>query len=352
MRFSLALAAFSAISMVDAAYFSEGWKPGQAPPTQAIPPGSKQTSVPLADFLKPKAAADAPPRKGILELVQELQTMATDALTAPLKSGPVADIIQRTTGLNVSQAIERAKAAALQDKWDSRIKLITDDNWEDVIEYEQLSPEEEESRTWLILITLSEQNAVTQFVEEQFIKAFNETMDNDDDLPGVKWGRIDYFNVTLITTKWLIFKAPLVVMASHRGKDLRFFHPTQIKMRELHDIMKEELWKSVPPWRSSWGPGGENAWVLHHAGIWLGKYNDIAGKVPKWALMMVTGVFGSFVIQLLHGRDKKKAAPVIKSDDAAKTAPPPVAPTTPKKSPAETKKEASKRNRSAKRTAD
>ncbi|KZO97970.1 hypothetical protein CALVIDRAFT_512512 [Calocera viscosa TUFC12733] len=257
MRLSLAVAGFTALSIANAAYFSEGWKPGQPPPTRGIRPGSKPTSVPLGDFMKPVTPAEAPPKKSIFELVADLQNMATDALTAPLRSGPVADLIHKTTGMNISYALEKAKEAKLHSRWDPRITAITDDTWEEIIEYEQLTPEEEENRVWLILITLPETNAITKFVEEQFNKAFNETMDNGNDLPNVKWATIDYFNVTVITTQWMVWKAPQILIANHRGKDLRFFQPTQIKLRELHDIMEEELWKSVPPWKSTWGPGGD-----------------------------------------------------------------------------------------------
>jgi hypothetical protein len=54
--------------------------------------------------------------------------------------------------------------------------------------------------------TLPEKNPVTQFVEEAFVAAFNETMENGNDLPDVRWARIDYFNVTLLTTKWMVWK--------------------------------------------------------------------------------------------------------------------------------------------------
>ncbi|KZT62945.1 hypothetical protein CALCODRAFT_489484 [Calocera cornea HHB12733] len=356
MRLSLALAGLSALSLANAAYFSQGWKPGQPLPTHGIQAGQKPNSVPIADFMKPKMAAEPAPRKSIFELAAYLQEMAQDALTSPLRSGPVADLITKTTGVNISEAMEKAKLAQSQSKFDPRIQQITDDTWEEIIEYEQLTPEEEDNRAWLILITLPERNAVAQFAEDQFVKAFNETMDNGNDLPDIKWGTIDYYNVTVLTTQWMVWKAPLILIASHRGKDLRFFHPTQIKLRELHDIMKEELWKSVPPWRSSWGPGGDNAWLLRKIGKGLAVYNDTAGKLPKWVIMMGTGVIGSFVIQFLHssGKKKDKNAPVLKKDADVKPAAPatPSAASTPKKLTGESRKEASKRNRAAKRMAD
>jgi hypothetical protein len=155
MRLSLALAALSACSVAHASYFSEGWKPGQAIPTGTAArgaPAANPTSFSLSDLLKPQAKADAPPRKSLFQLASDLQEMAQEAVLAPLRSGPLANWITSSTGLNVSQAIARAKAAASDDKWDKRIQLITDDNWEEIVEYEQLTPAEEDSRVWLILV--------------------------------------------------------------------------------------------------------------------------------------------------------------------------------------------------------
>lgn len=47
--------------------------------------------------------------------------------------------------------------------------------------------------------------AVSKFVDKMFDSAYNISQ-VEGDLPHVKWGRIDYFNVTYITTKWNIWQ--------------------------------------------------------------------------------------------------------------------------------------------------
>lgn len=49
-------------------------------------------------------------------------------------------------------------------------------------------------------------NAVSQKLDDSFDKAFNESTIAGD-LPNVRWGRIDYLNVTYLTTKWSIWQS-------------------------------------------------------------------------------------------------------------------------------------------------
>ncbi len=53
---------------------------------------------------------------------------------------------------------------------------------------------------------VSAQNeGISRFVDGEFDKAFNLTM-HENDLPNVRWGRIDYMNVTALTTKWVVWR--------------------------------------------------------------------------------------------------------------------------------------------------
>ena len=45
------------------------------------------------------------------------------------------------------------------------------------------------------------QGGISRLVDKQFDEAFNTTL-VEGDLPDVRFGRIDYLNVTYITTKW------------------------------------------------------------------------------------------------------------------------------------------------------
>lgn len=50
-----------------------------------------------------------------------------------------------------------------------------------------------------------QQGGISKLVDREFDAAYNETVIADD-LPNVKWGRIDYLNVTYLTTKWNVWR--------------------------------------------------------------------------------------------------------------------------------------------------
>ena len=52
---------------------------------------------------------------------------------------------------------------------------------------------------------MQQQGGISRLVDEQFDAAYNESVIAGD-LPDVRWGRIDYMNVTYITTKWNIWQ--------------------------------------------------------------------------------------------------------------------------------------------------
>ena len=54
-------------------------------------------------------------------------------------------------------------------------------------------------------VTTAQPQGVSKYADEQFDAAFNLTQ-IENDLPNVRWGRIDYINVTTITTKWNVWQ--------------------------------------------------------------------------------------------------------------------------------------------------
>jgi len=130
----LSAAAFSLflfVSTTNAQYFSVGWSPGQkvssqSTPAESVASSSSQTAVPAATENTPSTWT---PNSFIEKL---------------LASGPAVALLS-SLGLNVS--------AALNEKlWDERIQLITDENYQDVIVNETLTPKEEKERAWVILM--------------------------------------------------------------------------------------------------------------------------------------------------------------------------------------------------------
>lgn len=54
-------------------------------------------------------------------------------------------------------------------------------------------------------VTSAKQDGVSKFLDDVFDSAYNKTQ-LEGDLPHVRWGRIDYLNVTAITTKWVVWQ--------------------------------------------------------------------------------------------------------------------------------------------------
>ena len=50
-----------------------------------------------------------------------------------------------------------------------------------------------------------QQSGISKVLDEKFDEAYNITK-HENDIPDGKWGRIDYFDVTYLTTKWNIWQ--------------------------------------------------------------------------------------------------------------------------------------------------
>jgi len=112
-----------------AQYFSAGWTPGQAVPTEASsPPSFEPVTTPLP-----------PPRQGESRF----------SLSYMLSNGPVSQLFNRL-GINITERLEAAKVNS--EIWDNRIPLITDDNYNDLIVNEVLTTEEEKTRVWFLIM--------------------------------------------------------------------------------------------------------------------------------------------------------------------------------------------------------
>ena len=139
-----------------------------------------------------------------------------------LMSAPVASLFSKI-GIDITKTLETPKY------WDERISLITDNSYNDTIVNELLTEEEEETRTWVIMMYVliivffkkkvmhlslhystvtageSPRDSISKLMDNMFDNAYNESVVAGD-LPNVRWGRIDYFNVTYLTTKWNVWR--------------------------------------------------------------------------------------------------------------------------------------------------
>ncbi len=71
-------------------------------------------------------------------------------------------------------------------------------------------------------VTAAKQDGVSKYLDQVFDSAFNETS-YANDLPNIRWGRIDYLNVTHITTKWGIWQYVLARSLSEHNLTMVLF---------------------------------------------------------------------------------------------------------------------------------
>ncbi|KAF9035087.1 hypothetical protein BDZ89DRAFT_1062344 [Hymenopellis radicata] len=293
-----------AASAVRGQYFSEGWKPGQqraAPTAVPIQVDSTFESSGDAEFVAPKqpATEGTPDLLGLLDV------------NTYLTSEPAQALFQRF-GVNITERI----AAAQVSPWDDRIPLITDDNYEDMIVNEPLSDEEAADRVWAICITAAtgRQDGLSKFVDEAFDDAYNRTL-LADDMPNVRWGRIDYFNVTYLTTKWVVWQAPYVLILKDRGQSLRFYRPQNLRLRDaaLRDFLLADGWQVTTPWNTAYAPGGEREYIMEFFATWMTKIYNLVIRIPKFILLIVSGTVASFLIGFMHKKSPQAKKPAVKA---------------------------------------
>ncbi|KAF8914277.1 hypothetical protein CPB84DRAFT_1742067 [Gymnopilus junonius] len=313
MKASLAsLSALALVASVGAQYISAGWTPGQKineEPTAAVyVPGASET----AEAGSAPAAAATPFSLSSLLSLDKLLT-----------SEPAVKLFNNF-GINITERVQHAFPAKL---WDDRIELITDHNYKDLIVNETLTEEEEKERTWIIVIsvTASGQEGVSKYLDEMFDSAFNKTHIAGD-LPHVRWGRIDYLNVTYITTKWSIWQAPFLVVLRDRGQTLRFYRPHHLRLRDdsLREFLKVEGWKVTKPWSTSFAPGGSNEYIMDFMATWMTKLYNTFVIIPRWMMIIASGGIASLLIGFLHkssGKQEPSARPQVKTTNQAKPTP-------------------------------
>lgn len=286
----------SLTGLVNAQYFSAGWTPGQPVPSQN--PSPVHVSHP-----SPTPATQHGPGK--MSFLDSLVTL-----------GPLS-AVSSLIGLNITGAPDLT--------WDERIPLITDENYAELIVNEALTPEEEKERVWFLIITVTagQPEGVSKFVDSVFDATYNYTLEQGE-LPHVRFGRIDYLNVTSITTKWAVWSAPYLVVLKDRGQTLRFYKAGQIRLTDeiLHQFLKEEGWSMKEPWESVYGPGGEREYILDYLAQILTKIYGALVRVPKWIMYTMSGGLATFFINFLHKPTPPKSVskPVVKPATAPASA--------------------------------
>lgn len=121
-------------SLVQAQYFSEGWKPGQPVPT---PSASASAGF---DPTAQTASTPGTASTGLGGIFERLMT-----------SPPIASLFNKA-GVNITERLAAAHKAQAE-LWDTRIPFITDDNWQELIVNETFaSADEERDRVWFLIM--------------------------------------------------------------------------------------------------------------------------------------------------------------------------------------------------------
>ncbi|KAJ7018373.1 hypothetical protein C8F04DRAFT_1016341 [Mycena alexandri] len=296
------LSVLALVATANAQYFSDGWKPGQTV---------------TAENAAPSVGGAVPPRQDA-QPAEPFSFSNLFDLTKVLGSGPVKGLFEKA-GINIT---ERLEAAAVMP-WDMRVPLITDENYSDMVVNEELTPEEEEKRVWAIIVsaTSSRNEGLSKFIDTAFDDAYNDTLIAGD-LPHVRFARIDYLNVTYVTTKWNLWSAPSIVILKDRGQTLRFYRPNQLRMVNgaFRQFLERDGWTVTPPWKSAFAPGGSREFVLEFFAIWMTKLYLVVVRIPRWIMILISGSIASFAINIFHSFGSKKAPPPPKVAGGARPA--------------------------------
>ena len=132
------LSSFS--TSVYAQYFSAGWLPGQK---------VVQEEVNAREWAPGDNAQNSPPPSADTEAAPPAET--SFQWSRILTEGPIGDALLKV-GINMTAAKEEAERRRA-NMWDSRIPLITDDNYESLIPNETFPTEQEErDRVWFLVV--------------------------------------------------------------------------------------------------------------------------------------------------------------------------------------------------------
>ncbi|GAA5837201.1 hypothetical protein JCM9279_005614 [Rhodotorula babjevae] len=154
-------------------------------------------------------------------------------------------------------------------------------------------------------------------VSKVFLKGMDEVATYNSSAAGgslpanMRFARLGYARETILPTRWWLWRTPVIVIGTNRMRTLRFIRPGNVRpnVEALSDMLsKPALWQQVDVWEGKLAPGGSFEDRLHRvAKIWA-KIHRESAKVPKFALLAVSGFIMNFVVSWFHKDDDKKQA--------------------------------------------
>ncbi|KAH8079671.1 hypothetical protein HD553DRAFT_129537 [Filobasidium floriforme] len=217
----------------------------------------------------------------------------------------VAQTLEGMTGWNVTgmyaRVIRSKEFDRTRDEAEGFIRL-TDRNYDSLVKHEQL-PEGGKERVWFSIIHAPPSDVTsTAYLDAMTNAARIARSNKTDPLDHIKWGRIDFLTETELAARWLVFKPPVFVIATDRGKDLRFLTPRMVGPNgtTLETIMREEHWKNAPIWNSAYAPGGSRAFIVDWYVRLVQLWSKFTTTVPSWALLFIMPMATQQIMSWMH----------------------------------------------------
>ncbi|GAA5997264.1 uncharacterized protein JCM10292_000136 [Rhodotorula paludigena] len=210
---------------------------------------------------------------------------------------------------------------------------LTDDNYEVVLatgtEDNPFATPLSEDDIWVV--TVHGPDAVSKI----FLKGMDEVATHNSSKAGgvlpsnMHFARLSYARETILPTRWWLWRTPVIVIGTNRLRELRFLQPGNVRPESetLSELLsKPEVWKTVPVWEGALAPGGSFEERLARLAVHWAKLHKASSKVPKFALLALSGFLMNFVVGWFHKDDAKlqaefRARIAKEADTAASTTP-------------------------------
>ncbi|TNY21644.1 hypothetical protein DMC30DRAFT_415814 [Rhodotorula diobovata] len=202
---------------------------------------------------------------------------------------------------------------------------LTDDNYETLLatgtEDNPFAPPLPREDVWVVTVHGPDP------VSKMFLAGMDEVATHNSSAAGgslpahMHFARLNYARETILPTRWWLWRTPVIVLGTNRMRTLRFVRPGNVRpnVESLSELLsKPDLWKQVEVWEGRLAPGGSFEDRLHRlAKIWA-KIHRESSKVPKFALLALSGFIMNFVVSWFHKDDDKKQARFMEQVEKAR----------------------------------
>ncbi|KAI5479234.1 hypothetical protein MNV49_003928 [Pseudohyphozyma bogoriensis] len=183
---------------------------------------------------------------------------------------------------------------------------LTDDNYEAVLRTGTENPLAEslpDDTIWVVTIYGPDQFSKMFTSAFDAVAEFNNSAVGGALPPQMRFARLNYGTETVLSTKWWVWKVPMVVIATDKLQTLRFIKLGTIP--PFHDqvsqlLAKREWWESIPVWKSRLAPGGAfEEYLMMVAKAWA-VYHFYLSKIPTFVILMFSGMLMNVVVGFFH----------------------------------------------------